>query len=61
MGTATVRRLEPSEIAAEREAILARVRMTEEQLRDRAEGYLLTEDESAAWRQLEALVWLSGE
>jgi hypothetical protein len=61
MGTATVRKLESDEIAAEREAILEALRMTEDQLRERAESYLLTEEESVLWRRLEALTWLAGE
>jgi hypothetical protein len=61
MGTASVRRLDRSDVAAERDAILGGLNMTEDQLRDRADGYLLTEDEAAAWRRLEALAWLLGE
>lgn len=61
MGTATVRRLNDAEVAAERRNILRGLGVTEEQLRERADGYLLTEDEAAAWRRLEALAWLSGE
>lgn len=61
MGTATARRLDHSDVAAERDAILDGLGMSEAELHDRANNYLLTEDEAAAWRRLEALAWLSGE
>mgnify|MGYP000993660293 FL=1 len=61
MGSATVRRLRRSEVAAERQAILSQLSTTEEQLRARADGYLLTDEEAAAWRRLEALAWLMGD
>ncbi len=61
MGTATVRQLDRSEIEAEKKAILAQLGMSEDALRRRADDYLLTEEESAAWRRFEALTWLSGE
>ena len=51
MGSATVRRLRRSEVAAERQAILSQLSTTEEQLRARADGYLLTDEEAAAWRR----------
>ena len=61
MGSATVRRLRRSEVAAERQAILSQLSTTEEQLRARADGYLLTDEEAAAWRRLEALALLMGD
>jgi regulator of protease activity HflC (stomatin/prohibitin superfamily) len=61
MGTATARRLDREALASERQAILDGLGRTEQEMRVRANGYLLTEDEAAAWRRLEALAWLAGE
>lgn len=55
--------LKPSveDLNREREGLLARVRMAEAELRDRAEEFLLTPEEARVLRRLDEIGFLLGE
>lgn len=61
MGSATVRERSREEVAAERALLLERVRLSESELRSRAEAYLLTEEELGIWNRLKVLDWLASD
>ncbi|HCA87094.1 MAG TPA: hypothetical protein DEQ61_17415 [Streptomyces sp.] len=50
----------PEELRAWRARLLAEVRMTEDELAERAENYQLTAEESAVWNTLQGIEYLSG-
>jgi hypothetical protein len=53
--------LSDDELRARRSAILEKLGMTIEELRDRAKGYALAGEEHDAWEQLESIAFLLGE
>lgn len=61
MGTATVETLTREEASRLRDELLATLAMSLDDLRDRAEAYLLTAEQTAVWRRIEDLTWLMGE
>ncbi len=61
MGTATVETLSREAASRQREELLHDLNMTLDELRDRADSYLLTADQTVTWRRIEDLTWLLGE
>lgn len=61
MGTATVETLTREEALRQKSDLLRSLGMTIEELRDRAEDYLLTVEQTARWRRVEELTWLLAE
>ncbi len=61
MGTATVETLTREEASRLRDELLKTLAMPLEELRERADSYLLTADQTAVWRRIEDLTWLLGE
>jgi hypothetical protein len=53
--------LSDDELRARRTAILEKLGMTMEELRDRAKSYALAGEEHEAWEQLESIAFLLGE
>jgi hypothetical protein len=56
--TPVINYLSPEDIAARRDALLSRTRFTVEELRQRAEKYLLSAEEQAILRALQNLDFL---
>ncbi len=53
--------LSDSELRERRQALIAKLGVSIEELRDRAERYALVGDEHDAWEQLESIAFLLGE
>ncbi|WP_157073261.1 hypothetical protein [Kribbia dieselivorans] len=61
MGTATIEKMSREDALRQRDALLEQSGATLDELRERAEDYLLTAEEATLLRRIEGLTWLLGE
>lgn len=61
MGTPTIEHLSRDQARTERDALLVNMGMTLDEVSERADAYLLTEDQVVQWWRIKGLTWLLDE